>query len=220
VLEHIADPVGFLQAVRSSLPDAGAVAYFEVPNARFVMEESVWDVIYEHCSYFTSASLAGLFVRCGFEILRLQESYGGQFLSLDVRFVSGKRAVRDADGSRSGSIDAAFSLGDAIRERVASWGERLREFDAQGLRVVVWGAGAKAVTFLNLVEGASVVGVVVDINPNKQDKYIAGTGQRIVSPAFLAEFEPEIVILMNAMYDAEVRRMLAKNGVEASVIQA
>src|SRR5436853_3702066 len=51
VFEHIADPAPFLQMVSEFGTRPGALAYFEVPNARFVFQRSAWDIIYEHCNY-------------------------------------------------------------------------------------------------------------------------------------------------------------------------
>jgi len=55
-LEHMEDPVGFLQTVRSALPaDSSAVFFFEVPNSWYSLRDGgVWDFIYEHVSYFAA----------------------------------------------------------------------------------------------------------------------------------------------------------------------
>jgi len=60
----------------------------------------------------------------------------------------------------------------------------------------------------------------VDINPRKQGRYVAGTGQRIVPPADLPALQPDFVIIMNANYRDEIGRMLAEIGVEADLLVA
>ncbi len=45
----------------------------------------------------------------------------------------------------------------------------------------------------------------MDLNPNKQGNYIAGTGQKFVSPEFLSEFNPDSVIVMNPIYAKEIQ---------------
>ena len=45
-----------------------------------------------------------------------------------------------------------------------------------GKRVVVWGEGSKGVTLLNAVGHKETIQYVVDLNTNKQGKYIPGTG--------------------------------------------
>ena len=65
--------------------------------------------------------------------------------------------------------------------------------------------------FLNLLRcRISALPYVVDISPAKQGKFIAGTGQEIVSPASLLEYRPDYVLLMNGIYQREVQQELAK----------
>jgi hypothetical protein len=85
-------------------------------------------------------------------------------------------------------------------------------------RVVVWGAGSKGVTFLNTVRGADWIEYVIDINPRKQGMYIPGGGQPIVSPEMLAEHRPSTVLVMNPIYQDEIRGRLSRMGIKANVL--
>ena len=59
----------------------------------------------------------------------------------------------------------------------------------------VWGAGAKGSTFLNLLDTErKAVKYVIDINPAKQNKFIAGTGHPIYSPEILLQQPVENII--------------------------
>ena len=78
-----------------------------------------------------------------------------------------------------------------------------------GRRIALWRAGAKAVTFLNMVLGGRI-GAVVDSNPRKHGSFIPCTAQMISSPSSLAGYRPDSVILLNAAYESEVRRELAQ----------
>ena len=51
----------------------------------------------------------------------------------------------------------------------------------------------------------SVIEHVVDINPHRQGMFMPGTGQQIVPPEFLKEIRPDIVIVMNRVYEQEIR---------------
>ena len=108
----------------------------------------------------------------------------------------------------------------AYRAKRDEWCGRLRELAAAGQRGVVWGAGSKGVTFLNATGAGEEIVAVVDINPRKQGKYVAGTGQPIVAPAELADLRPDFVIIMNANYREEIGRMLAEVGVAAEIFVA
>ncbi|MGQ0571078.1 MAG: class I SAM-dependent methyltransferase, partial [Armatimonadota bacterium] len=65
-LEHVADPVEFLGRLRRVCGAGRPAVFFEVPNAvRMLRDVTIWDVIYEHCSYFSPPSLARLFWESG-----------------------------------------------------------------------------------------------------------------------------------------------------------
>jgi hypothetical protein len=82
---------------------------------------------------------------------------------------------------------------------------------------VVWGAGSKGVTFLNIFRDLQAVTLVVDVNPRKQGKFVAGSGQQIVAPDLLRDYQPDVVLVMNALYLNEICDMLAALSVTATV---
>jgi SAM-dependent methyltransferase len=219
VFEHISDPVGFLSMVRRTIGERlSTVVYFEVPNVRFILEQhSIWDIIYEHCNYFSRESLATVFRRCGFEVLRLEETYGGQFLSLEARLSSKPDANVDSQDLPD-LHNAVNRFSEQVRKQSEEWSSRLAAFERDGRRVAIWGGGAKSVSFLNMLNIDKGIPYVVDINPHKQGRHLPGTGQRIVSPAFLREFQPNVVVLMNPIYRGEVEAQLRELGVGAEIV--
>jgi len=221
VFEHIADPVGFLGTVRRTIGDRReAVVYFEVPNVRFILEKlSVWDIIYEHCNYFSLESLESVFRQEGFEVLHAAEAYGGQFLGIEARLAQ-PGSTAPARPDLSALARAAETFGENMRSRSAEWQARLATYAKAGRSVVIWGGGAKAVTFLNLLQIDEQIRHVVDINPHKQGRYMPGTGQLIVAPDFLAGHKPDVVILMNPIYRSEVDVQLRGMGIEAELVGA
>ena len=246
VLEHIEDPDAFIAQVRRAVGHQQSVVFFEVPNALWTLQRGgIWDIIYEHCSYFSPLSLAALFRRHGFEVLAVNEVFGGQFLTIEARATAdGRRPAADDGPQATDHGESAFALA-AVSGRPSTvaaalgtlesdarafaaayhtkrdeWRARLRELAAAGKHGVVWGAGSKGVTFLNAAEAGGEIVAIVDINPRKQGKYIAGTGQQIVAPARLADLRPDFVIIMNANYRDEIGRMLAEVGVEAEILVA
>jgi hypothetical protein len=66
-----------------------------------------------------------------------------------------------------------------------------------------------------MLEGQRAIECVVDINPRKQGRYVAGTGQRIVPPEFLRDYRPGVIIVMNPVYRDEIREMTERLGVTA-----
>ena len=218
-LEHIGQTHRFLASVRSVANRKDSVIFFQVPDVdRILKEGAFWDVYYEHCSYFSATSLKHLFTGTGFAIQRIWTGYDGQYLMIVTSPAEHGTDVTpgDADGvaamiRMSGSFAAA-----AARSR-AAWLSRLRNWAAVGQRTVLWGSGSKAVAFLTTLGVHDEVEYAVDINPYRVGKYLPGTGQRIVAPAFLREYRPDNVVIMNPVYRDEVERELARQRCEPRV---
>jgi SAM-dependent methyltransferase len=237
-LEHIPDTARFMATVRRSIGDRReTMVFFQIPDFGRILREVVfWDVYYEHCSYFTCASLRELFRRSGFEVLSTWTAYGDQYLMIEARPAEGP-AGAPADGTRP-ATDAAPSppslpdtpaevramerqvrlFGEQVRRRLDDWRAFLRARSREGRRVVLWGSGSKAVSFLTALQGAGGVEYVVDINPYRHGTYTLGTGQPIVAPEFLRDYRPDLVVVMNGIYLAEIGRSLRRLGVEARLV--
>lgn len=208
VLEHIPDPVAFLTSIRHSMSqNPQAVLFLEVPNAACIFRESrIWDVIYEHCSYFTPQSLHAALTRAGFKVQRIEETFGGQYLCAE--------AVCSGTADAVISANARDTAGDAheLGDKLCRWQSRLKASS----RYVVWGAGSKGAMFLNLLDSGTI-DFAVDVNPRKHGMYIAGTGHRIEPPQAVASLENPSILLMNPLYEAEVRELLAGMNVRANI---
>jgi hypothetical protein len=59
---------------------------------------------------------------------------------------------------------------------------------------------------------------IVDINPNRHGKFIPGVGKQIVSPNFLKDYKPEVIIIMNPVYLDEIRKMVETMGIKAEYL--
>jgi C-methyltransferase C-terminal domain len=98
------------------------------------------------------------------------------------------------------------------------WKDILEKLRQSRRRTVLWGGGSKGVAFLTTLGGVNEIDYVVDINPFKHGTYMPGTGQKIVPPAYLKEYRPDVVIVMNPIYRDEIRSDLEKMNVAAEVI--
>ena len=221
VLEHVTDPLALIAGVRRSLPSGGSTAvYFEVPDATYMVSElAVWDLIYEHHSYFSAPTLTEMFRRSDFEVIDVGRSFGGQYLYVEARAA----ATTPGLDSRADSLAlteltrAVAAFGAHLRDLVETWNSRLRAMLLDG-PVAVWGAGSKGVTFLNLLDSGADVSHVVDINPNKWGLHVPGTGQQIVGPDTVADGGLAHVVVMNPLYVEEIRSQLRELGVSPAVV--
>jgi len=74
---------------------------------------------------------------------------------------------------------------------------------------------------IQLARGMGALDVyAVDINPFKQGMFMAGTGQEVVGPDFLRDYDPDLVVAMNSIYLAEIRSELDRIGVDAELVGA
>jgi SAM-dependent methyltransferase len=221
-LEHIPDPLAFLNGIRHALGHRQIPVFFEVPNALFTLRHGgIWDVIYEHCSYFCPSSLAHLFRQSHLSVRGVRQDFGGQFLCLDAANTngapSGPAVQEDTEDVAAQLRQDARKLGQEFRESVEYWRKALQKLQQSGKRAVVWGGGSKGVTFLNAVRGEGIE-YVVDLNSHKHGRYVPGTGQRVVPPAFLQEYHPDTVLVMNPIYRDEIQGQLRSLGLKAEVM--
>jgi SAM-dependent methyltransferase len=221
-LEHIADVLGFLQEIRRTIGSRHATRlFFEVPDATRILEAAAfWDVYYEHCSYFTKGALARLFRRAGFRVTDLAHGYAGQYLLL--RAVPAEPGVASAPLPIEEPPAETVALARAFRTRVEAelvrLSGQLAAWRAAGRRVVLWGSGSKATAYLTSLGAGSAVGGVVDINPHKANRYVAGTGHRIEAPERLPDLAPDVVVVMNPIYADEIRASLAGFGLAPDLV--
>jgi len=210
-----------MRTVRRSIGDRmDTIIFFQIPDVKRILHErAFWDIYYEHCSYFSQGSLARLFRGCGFDVVDLDTEYDGQYLMIEARPGTGTGTPalpQENDLEEIKHLVVEFT--NAIAETTTLWKSRLADIKRKGQRAVLWGAGSKGVAFLTKLNVRDEVKYCVDINPYKHGTFMAGTGQEIVSPEFLKEYKPDIVIVMNPIYCAEIEADLRKLGLAPELV--
>jgi SAM-dependent methyltransferase len=219
-LEHIHRSGEFVATVRRAIGDRrDTIVFFQVPEATRILRDCAFeDIYYEHCSYFTPESLERLFRRFGFEVLDVATEYDGQYLTIEARAGDGGAGHPPRHDGLETLRGYMGSFPARCREKLRRWRATLDGLVQNGQRVVLWGSGSKGVSFLTTLGVADEIGFVVDINPFRQGHYMAGTGHAIVGPAFLTEYKPDTVIVMNSVYRDEIVRDLARMGLSPRVV--
>ncbi len=220
VLEHIERPRQFLDTVRMAIGDERRTAvYFEVPNALYTLENmGIWDLIYEHCSYFCAPSLAHLFALSGFDVTETWTGFEDQFLCLEALPAASPASDPPAVETLRDTEALAQAFPGRYRQTIDRWRSRLTELAARDRPVALWGAGSKGVTFLNVFKAIHEIPCVVDLNPRKHGKHVPGVGQPIMAPEELRKHNPSAVIVMNPNYRIEVQEQVETLGLSAEVI--
>jgi SAM-dependent methyltransferase len=222
VIEHIPEPLDLLRTVRAAIGVArSASVFFETPCVEWILSNRVlWDFFYEHCSLFTAGSLALALERAGFTVERVKHVFGGQYLWIHGGAIGSPMNATQSrpmtDSQRLADLASAFAADEM--ERVARWIELIEQLAARG-KVFAWGAGAKGVTFANLVDcDQQRLAGVVDVNPAKQGRYLPGAGHTIVSPAQAIAAGAAAVLVLNPNYRAEVQAAVRQLGSDAIVV--
>ena len=222
-LEHIASVEKFMRMVRQGIGDRlDTVVLFEIPDVLRVLQETAfWDVYYEHCSYFSQGSLARLFRRTGFDVLDLSLDYDDQYILIEARPSTNSAhptspfPIEDDLGALA---EAAAHFSTSFDSMIERWRSDVADIVSGGGKVVLWGSGSKAVAYLTSLGVVDDIRYVVDINPYKHGKYLAGTGQLIVPPDFLREYQPDLVVAMNPVYVDEIGADLKAMGVGGRLV--
>jgi SAM-dependent methyltransferase len=220
-LEHIPDTADFIRIVRRAIGDKpNAKVFFQVPDLIRVLKDlAFWDIYYEHCSYFSAGSLSRVFREAGFEVLETWTDYDDQYLMITARPCSEILPMTDLERNAPAVVAAAIAeFVPQQANRVDHWKQQLKDLRKSGGRAVVWGSGSKGVAFLTMLNFNEAIEYVVDINPYRQGKFMAGTGQQIVGPEFLRDYKPDVAIAMNPVYRPEIQQELNRMGLATTVL--
>jgi hypothetical protein len=221
VLEHLPQPLELLRTVRAAFEAAPPqLVFLEVPDGSFTLVAlGIWDLIYEHVSYFTQWSLSRALAEARLIPTRVETSFGGQFLLAEARFGGNVQSV-----PRISPPDHLLNQFETFHRRfddmITGWEQWLAAVRERRVKLALWGGGSKGVTFLNLLDRGDehAVSYVIDVNPLKNGAFVAGTGHPIRAPSAAKGDRLDAVLLMNPEYEPEVRRALADLGESIEVI--
>lgn len=191
VLEHVPDPLSFLSSIAQANGGKGSI-YIEVPCFDWICRRRAWfDIFYEHVNYFRMTDLHRMFGT----ILESGHLFEGQYLYV----VADLSSLREPRNDQTCAVDFHGDFLDGIH--------RLSLIARNSERNAVWGAASKGVIFAVYMQRAGVpLGLAIDINPAKQNRYLAGSGLRVLSPdKAMRLLQPgDTIFVMNSNYLDEI----------------
>ncbi|MGE3841719.1 MAG: class I SAM-dependent methyltransferase [Vicinamibacterales bacterium] len=214
-LDQVAEPRAFAALVHRHAAPASAPVYFEVPNAECIFQEAIIrNVVAEKRSWFTAASLSKLCVTTGFSIDAIGPCFvDGQYLNVVATPARSHAPVPDDSvGPTPEFLQAVGTFSARYDATVESWRTQLSHFTTAGRKLMAWGAGAGAINFLTSLRIRDEVPLVVDINPERQGRFLPLTGQEIVDPSAVRTYAPDVMIVTNATYEREIALALRELG--------
>ncbi len=215
VIEHVPEPVALLREIREASPKARV--FLETPDVEWILRnEVVWDLFYEHCSYFSAHSFATAFERAGYEDVKNSLLFGDQYLWAQATAGMGRGVDVAAEPGKIARLVENYARAEG--QILARWHDTIQSARSSGA-VALWGAGAKGVTSASLFDPQTqLISCVVDLNPAKQGRFIGGTGHSIVSPSALKTLGVSSIVVMNPNYRTEVEQLLSRERISVDVI--
>lgn len=198
ILEHIANPHLFVQQIAKANNYKGHI-FIEVPTFDWIVnKKAFWDIFYEHCNYFTQQTLGSIFSSA-----ITGKLFEGQYIYCYAELKDVRTRIPQQEFKPFSSV--------SFLETYKQWDS----FVSTTSNIVIWGAGAKGSTFLNLLDpDQKSIKADIDINPEKQNKYIAVTGHPIYPPERLVDLNCENLIVMNNNYIDEIIELISKLGIK------
>ncbi len=217
VIEHIQEPFALLHAIKQALSNSSkARVFFETPCAEWILQNQViWDFFYEHCSYYTAQSLRTVFEIAGFQVESVRNIFSGQYLWLEAT-IPDKKIKIQKNVHTIPDLAEKFAVSEA--KLIKDWEIKIKKLAEKG-KIALWGAGAKGVTFANLIDPErQLIDCLIDLNPNKQGKFIPGTGHYVIRYDEIPIRKITDVILMNPNYYEENLALLRKADITANIV--
>lgn len=191
VLEHLANPVAFLQRMSFACSVAGQapLLYLEVPCVDNLLTSGrTVDLYYEHRSQFTTRSFTTMLERSGLEIESVRHGYGNEVVYALARVPPRRSEVAIAR--------EAASYAERTRAARATIRKQLDRLLAEGLSVAIWGGTGKSAAFINHYGLDSArFPTVVDSDPDKVGTHVPGAGQPIQFRDALLAAPHDVIII-------------------------
>lgn len=183
VFEHLPSPKETLTKIYEMINDKGT-GFIEIPNgAKTIYNQRYFDIFTDHVNYFTPSSLAKLAQECGFIVVSVEETFGGDYLECYV-----KKDVNERNIQQKRTNDLNF-----IKEQVKNY-----------KNIGAFGAGAKGYVILTALDESLPLQFIFDNDVNKQGRYLPNTTVPISEPNAEDIENLDLIIIFAASYQDEI----------------
>jgi len=219
VLAHVPDLHDFVRGFSILIEEEGIIT-FEFPHLLNLIKNNQFDTIYhEHYSYLSITALLPIFAKYDLKIFNIEKlpTHGGSlriFLAKNISSWPVDESVLNTiyEESKFDPRDPRIyrSMHTKANKIKKDLQERLIEFKKVGKQISAYGAAAKGVTLLNYCGiGKDLIDYVVDLNPNKQGKFIPGSRIPIVDIKALNTNPPDILLILPWNLSLEIKSQLS-----------
>ena len=202
---HIPALQDFVEGIKVALAPGGAFV-IEAHYLVDILEQCAFDTIYhEHISYWALGPMMYLFEKHGMQVVdaeRLPLHHGQLRVTVQRKGdVSPKSSVAEIlESERRLGLDKVATyrrFAQKTMQLKEDLQRTLKDFRANGKKVVGYGAPAKGNTLLGFLDiGPDLVEYIADKSPLKQGRYCPGVHIPVVPPAKLLADQPDYVVLL------------------------
>jgi SAM-dependent methyltransferase len=197
VLEHIADPYGFLESHLDKLSDNGVVVA-AVPDCSIALLEGDISVFFhEHFSYFDSTSLSNLFIKSGFSPIMIERYMGMIFISAK------KQEKKDTTNNKLIELNN-FKL--KFDNNLSKLQNALSPFLDNDIAVY---PALKGINYMTLLERTGVR--LIDDSSELRDKLIPGFIRPIENFESMSQSPPKIIFITSSTYKEQIINKINQN---------
>lgn len=207
VLEHVYDPLDFLNQIYNFLP-LGGKFIFGYPNLEYLFSNKFTNAInFEHTFLMTDYFVDYLLSESGFKILIKNEyenhshfyciekvATKGNSFKLENKYNHYKTMFNDF-------INYHLELVKLLNEKINSTNNPVFLFGAHIFSQYLFSFGLNKNKIIN----------ILDNSPIKQGKRLYGTNIEVVSPSILSKYEQPIVVLKAGLYNDEIMEEILQN---------
>lgn len=220
VLAHVPDINDFVGGLKLVLKSHGTIT-MEFPHLLQTMLGNQFDqVFHEHFSYLSLIAVRSIFSKHGLTLFDVEElqSHGG---SLRIYAKHAEDSTKQEKASVAWLIEKEHKAGLDSLEGYSNFSKQaqsakhkllksLIDIKGRGCSIVGYGAPGKGCILLNYAGiRTDFLDYIVDINPEKQNRYMPGVRIPILHPDKISETKPQYVLILPWNLKKEIMEQLA-----------
>jgi len=219
VLAHVPDIHDFIKGFSLLITDEGLIT-FEFPHLLNLIKKTQFDTIYhEHYSYLSVTALLPIFAKHGLRIINVEKllTHGGSLRIFVAKNISSwivHESVRATIAEELQYDPRDLRVYETLQRKVEGIKHNLLseliKCKKDGKSISAYGAAAKGVTLLNYCGISNdLIDYVVDLNPNKQGKFLPGSQIPIVGINMFDMKIPDILLVLPWNLSIEIKSQLS-----------
>jgi hypothetical protein len=223
IIAQVPNLQGFIEGLKSLLKPSGMIT-FEFHYLKNLIEKNQFDTIsHERFSYFSFFVIEKLLASHGLSILDVEQipTHGGSLRiyachaeNRQIPQTSRPNEIRAAEKEGGfGEFEKYIAFGEKVKETKRNILDMLIRVKRNGKSVIGYGAHAEAHTLLNYCGiRTDFLDYLVDRNPNKQGKFLAGVRLPIFSADKIQETKPDYLLILPWSIKGEIMNQMSYIG--------